>query len=344
MAAGIVILPGGLHQSPGSTFIDISVRPGSGKRRPGRLQRNRFRQGRIVFLFCDHTVVQHVLQDQIPAFQRMFHMDQRIIAAGIVGNRAQKGRLGEGQFVRVQVEISPACRLDSVISVGEINVVDIKFQEFLLGIFFFQCHGDKDFLNLPFPFDRMRQVNISGQLLGDRTAALGDAVAGYQPFRGPQDGERIEAVVPVETLVLDADKRVFYLFRYLIGSQIDDIFPVISQKGDEAAVRIIDFSGLVRFEVLDGRVFHDSLGFLIEFYDRLDIPGPVEQDADPDEDRDHDKLGEPEEKGTHVLPGPFRPSFFLCFYPAVGWSAHGASFFFIVFADGSISEHRNHQG
>ena len=98
----------------------------------------------------------------------------------------------------------------------------------------------------------MRQVNISGQLLGDRTAALGDAVAGYQPFRGPQDGERIEAVVPVETLVLDADKRVFYLFRYLIGSQIDDIFPVISQKGDEAAVRIIDFSGLVRFEVLDG--------------------------------------------------------------------------------------------
>ena len=62
----------------------------------------------------------------------------------------------------------------------------------------------------------MGQVNIPGQLLGDGTSALGNALTGDDGFRRTDDCQRIESMVLVEPLVLNTDKCLFYRVRNFI--------------------------------------------------------------------------------------------------------------------------------
>ncbi len=119
----------------------------------------------------------------------------------------------------------------------------------------------------------------------------------------------------VKAFVLNADKCIFYLFRYVLAGQIDNVF-VIFQQGDQIAVRIIYLSALVCPEILNGGVFHNGLRLLVQKQNRLDIAGLIKDITGAGDNAEHGNLGQAEEKTSHVLLFFLRPlsGLFLNFF------------------------------
>ena len=113
----------------------------------------------------------------------------------------------------------------------------------------------------------------------------------------------------VKALVLRIDKGLFYLFRNLVGGQIDNI-TFISKKCNQVAVCVIDLAGLICLEVLSGGLFHYSLRFFMKLYNSLYITGLIEKKTDSQQDAEHGKLGQVKEKASHVLFFLFSSFFF----------------------------------
>src|SRR5690606_18915763 len=91
--------------------------------------------------------------------------------------------------------------------------------------------------------------HVPRELLGDRTAAAGLAPDVVQRAAG--DPEQVEAVVLVETAVLDRDERLAHVWRE--RRERDGCTALEEQLGDELPVVAQDLGGLVRLP-------HEDLG------------------------------------------------------------------------------------
>ena len=186
-------------------------------------QHNVLRLGILAGGGINDAVLLHLIQNPVPPFQRLGKIRPRIIPPRAVGDRTERGDLGQIQLGHTFAEIPPAGRLDTVIAVGIVNIVDVIFQNLLLGILLFQLHGNEDLFHLPLPAHRMRQENIPAQLLGDGAATLGDGLLTHQRYHRPENGLHVKALMLVKPLVLDADKRLLHIVRDLLGFQVVDI-------------------------------------------------------------------------------------------------------------------------
>ena len=108
----------------------------------------------------------------------------RVIVRRAVRNRTQKGRLRHIKIRKLTVEIAMARCLNTIISIHEIDVIQVELHNIVLGIFLFQLHRYEHFLDFSLPVLVRIQVNISGELHRDGTATLGNSLVLYDGLCG----------------------------------------------------------------------------------------------------------------------------------------------------------------
>jgi len=94
-------------------------------------------------------------------------------------------------YPRLPCRSNPRGGLDAVSAFAEINLIQVKLQNFGLGKIALDLDGKQDFPHLARELALARQENLLGKLLGDRRSSLHD-VAGDQVDQRRADNARGE--------------------------------------------------------------------------------------------------------------------------------------------------------
>ena len=108
----------------------------------------------------------------------------RVIVCRTIRNRTQKGSLRQIKIRKLTVKIAMARCLNTIISVHEIDIIQVELHNIVLGIFLFQLHRYEHFLDFSLPVLVRIQVNISGELHRDGTATLSNSLVLYDGLCG----------------------------------------------------------------------------------------------------------------------------------------------------------------
>lgn len=101
----------------------------------------------------DFTSDQHLIQHRIAAVRGALGFGDRVVKGRVVYNTGQRGCLGQRQVLGVDTKIQVRCSLDAVGAVVEVHNVQIRAEDFVLGIFLLQSDGEfyfPDFVSIRF--------------------------------------------------------------------------------------------------------------------------------------------------------------------------------------------------
>lgn len=87
-----------------------------------------------------------------------------------------KGSLRQIKIRKLTVKIAMARCLNTIISVHEIDIIQVELHNIILGIFLFKRHRYEHFLDFSLPVLVRIQINISGELHRDGAATLGNSL------------------------------------------------------------------------------------------------------------------------------------------------------------------------
>src|SRR5689334_9182553 len=106
----------------------------------------------------------------------------------------------------------PRRRLDAEPVVAQINLIEIRFKDLVLGIVLFHLARGALLAKLARQTEIAAVddigVHIPDELLRNRARAAPPSLAEKLPLDGTGDADQIDAVVLIEALILDGDKRV----------------------------------------------------------------------------------------------------------------------------------------
>ena len=117
-------------------------------------------------------------------------------------------------------EIALRGRLDAIGAGAEIDPVEIEFENLGFGMLALQPEREFDFLQFALQRALLGQEQVLGELLGQRRAALRDAVMQDVGDRRARDAERIDAVMRIEPAVLDRDEGLRQIGRQILQRDI----------------------------------------------------------------------------------------------------------------------------
>ena len=202
------------------------------------------------------------------------------------------------RFVRLQVarrlaEVAARRGFDAVIAVAEIDRVQIRVQDVLLGVALFQLHRDRDLAHLSRERAIRRELLEPRELLGQRAAPFDDAAAAPVAPRGLHDADAVDAVVRVEAAILDGEERVDHVRRHAVERHVLALF---DEEGEGLAVLPVEDDGALRMRANLGEG-----GGVVELARHQ--PGSADDgDGDgPHQDRAHQHAGD-QKSSSHVTP------------------------------------------
>ena len=103
----------------------------------------------------------------------------------------------------------------------------------------FDFQGQHGFLDFTLQRLFLRKEGVLRQLLGNRTAALGDAAVGQVGEDGTDDAHRVDADVFIKAVVFGSDEGILQVLRHLID--VDGQAVLIGMKrSDQLAVGVED--------------------------------------------------------------------------------------------------------
>ena len=241
----------------------------------GEIKHDLFLNRLVVFLLSDQTVFEHILQDQISSLNCAVRVGERIVVSRAVGNRAQESDLRKIQLIGSLVKITLTGGCDSVITIHEIYIVEIELKDLVLAVLFLQIPGDKDLFHLSLPGSSVVEEDSSGQLHGDRTAALCDLPVNDKFLRRANNRLVIYAAVLIKVLVLDADHCVLEQIGDLARRQV---IGVLFRKGlrDQVPRRVIDLACLRRDERLLAGFAYEGVRLILHSFDSAIIAAKIE--------------------------------------------------------------------
>ncbi len=158
-----------------------------------------------------YAVLDHALHDPITAGLCRERETSRIVAVRCLGQTGEEGGFAECQLVERLVEIGERSRGHTIGAGTEINLVEVEFQNTVLGQRSLDPRCEQNLLDLAFDRNLVRQQHVLGDLLGDRRGADGTAVRAKPAHigdRGAHDRDRVDAVMAVEVLVLGGKEGV----------------------------------------------------------------------------------------------------------------------------------------
>ena len=188
------------------------------------------------------AVLPHLAQDVVAPFG-----DPVLVGHGRtrrrLRHRGQHRRLVRGKLVQLLVEIGLRGRRDPVAVLAEKDLVEVEFEDLVLGQGLFDPHREDQFLDLAFKVAVRGQQDVLDHLLrdGGRAAHVRPARHHRLPRRA-RHADRIEAVVNVEVLVLGADEGVLHQFGNL-GHRLEQA---------AFAREFVDQPALARIDPADG--------------------------------------------------------------------------------------------
>ena len=222
-----------LDQADANHLGDIRrLQPGVGAVQGGRERR---RGGLLELLAADFAGPQHALQHMVASFQRRLRVADRVAGRRRFGQPGDHGVLRQAKPADVRAVVDLRRRADAVSALAEIDLVDIQLQNLLLVEFFLDLHGEEDLVQFADIGSLPAQEEISGDLHGDRAAALADLAARHeQADGGAHQPFDVHSGMLVEALVLGGDegleqprRRVFDGYRYAFS---------LAVFGDQGAV------------------------------------------------------------------------------------------------------------
>ncbi len=215
-------------------------------------------RARLIQRACRHHAVEHV----IPAGLRACRVGLGIEERRKLDRRRQDGAFFDGQLVNGLTEVSLGCCADAVRTATEVNGVQIRGEDVVLGPLVGHLRGDDEFLHLSRQRTLRADKRLLDVLLRDGRATTG-AVATEDVVTGCacETGDR-EARIRVEIAVLCGQNSVANVRRYLIERDLDAVAIWRDDSADHrGAVGGKDRRHLIGLEVTGfGDVLHDVRG------------------------------------------------------------------------------------
>ncbi len=201
--------------------------------------------GRVVLFLGDVARLEHAVEDQVAARDAVLGVAERVVEGGGVRQAHERGGLGEGQLVRVLIEVRDARGLDAVGRVAVVDGVHVHVENLVFGVHLFHLDGDVGLAHLA--LERHLELlvgenGVSHQLLGDRGAAALLAAPGELAGDGAQDALGVHAVVLVEALVLGVHGALEHVGRDRIEVDGAALLQVVGR--DLVAGGVVDARGL----------------------------------------------------------------------------------------------------
>ena len=187
-------------------------------------------------------------QHQVAAGPRQVRMRDRVPEARVLGDPREQCRLGRLHRRRAVVEVDLARLLDAVGAVSEVDRVQVRGEDLVLGPFLLQLPRERRLDQLAADGLLARQIGVLDELLRDRRAALHRAaVRDVGPERTCHAAE-VDAAVLVEALVLDRDDRMLQPRRDSLRRDDDPRLRPAQDREHRVVVRGVDVG--VRLRVL----------------------------------------------------------------------------------------------
>ena len=176
---------------------------------PPEIEVERLRRKRLDLRLREPSVDRHLREHEVAPHQRPLRVQHRVVEAGAFKHADQRGGLEHIQFLGRLVEIGARRHFDAVSIEEEGHGVEIGLENLVFGIDRLDLEGGNRLLDLSLESggaaDLLR-IEVARKLLGDGGASL--QVAGERVERCRDRSQRVDAVVPVEAVVLVGNQRI----------------------------------------------------------------------------------------------------------------------------------------
>ncbi len=230
---------------------EIARRVGVG-RQHARVDAQRLGLGLLAVGARHVTVLDHAVDHPVAPRHGLVAVQERVVVVGPFGQRRQVGDLGHAQLAHGLVEVVERRRRDPVIAQAQVDLVQVEFEDLLLGIGRLDPEREQRLLDLAVEAPLVGEQEVLGHLLGDGGRALDALVAFHQHHQGAPDALEVDAVVGVEVLVLGRQEGVLDERRDRGGRQVESALAGIFSQ--QAAVARVDARHHGRLVVLELRV------------------------------------------------------------------------------------------
>ena len=154
------------------------------------------------------AVLDHLVEHGLLSALRQVGTGKGVVVVGALHNPRQQGALGQGQVLGVFVEVKLRCRLDAVGAVAEIDPVQVKFKDLLLGVVVLNLQSEDRLLDLAPQRLLVAEVGAPDQLLGDGAASLGCGTPAQIYPQCPGDSHRVYPHMLIEAIVFCCHKGI----------------------------------------------------------------------------------------------------------------------------------------
>ena len=222
-------------------FLGEEFRRGEPRAGLAHLHAERLGLGGLALFLGDEAVLDHAIDHPVAAGDGALRKAERIVVARRLGQRREIGAIGDRQLVQRLVPIGLRRCGHAIGAAAEINLVQIKLEDLLLGEGALDADGEDRLFQLALDGLVARQEEVLGDLLGDGRGAHHAAArlgARHVGDGGTQDALNVEAAMLVEILVLGRDEGFDHTVRHRVERHIDA--PLAGELGDHVAVIRMD--------------------------------------------------------------------------------------------------------
>ena len=185
-------------------------------------QHQRLGGGVAVVLLADHTLLPHIVHEEVAAVDQILGVGIGVVVGRILGDGCNGSALPQGQLADILVEVFVRRRLHALNGTGEADGVQVRFQDRLLGVTAAQAERTVDLAQFAQSTLDAAGAVIIGQVFDELLLQCGctllGAVDGQQILvdHGADRALEVDARLIVKILVLGADERILQVGRDLL--------------------------------------------------------------------------------------------------------------------------------
>ena len=245
LGGGIGVLSIGIGQLVAHVAGEVGIGQNAGHGGLGGIELDRLllHLGRL--FGADNTVFRHAVEHEVAALQAVFGVVDGVVVGGRLRNAHERGRLVDGEVLRVLREVALGGGLDAIGARAVVDGVQVHEQDLVFGVLLLELLGDVHLANLALEGDVAHLVGQDGvahELLGDGGRAL-ERAAHEVVHERTGHTEVVNACMAVEALVLGGHRA----FQHVLADLVEgNRFAVLQLKLGEQrrAVGGVDHGGL----------------------------------------------------------------------------------------------------
>ncbi len=191
-------------------------------------------------------MLQQLGQHDFSSLGVVFWVNRGIVGGRVLRDAGNHGRFGQGEVRGVFAKIALGRGLYAVTTLSKVHGVHVGFQNLVFAHLLFDAEREHLFLQFPLQAVHERRLVqevgkhvVLDQLLGQRAGSLAPFEAGEDgTYARPHDTLRVDAVVLVETLVLDGDECLADIVREGVNGLVHAVRVRVRKFLQQGAVRL----------------------------------------------------------------------------------------------------------